>query len=87
MVGIGIKDLTIPGTGALEMELNRVRYQREYMKVIRSTVYSLITVAAVQSLLLPMDAGTTDLRIFHDTYPRMEGVVSVKVRALSKEKS
>ena len=45
------KDLTIPGTGALEMELNRVRYQERYMKVIRSTVYSLITVAAVAVLV------------------------------------
>lgn len=47
----GKKDLAIPETESLEMELNRVRYKERYTKVIRSTIYSLITVAAVAVLV------------------------------------
>jgi signal peptidase I len=47
----------LPETKVIEDELNRVRYQKQYGGVIRSTVYILVTVAAVavliSSLLLP----------------------------------
>ena len=41
----------IPSVEALETELNRVRYQKRYGKVLRSTLYTLITVAAVAILV------------------------------------
>lgn len=43
--------LTVPSTEQLETELKRVRYKRRYRAVLRSTVYTLITVAAVSVLV------------------------------------
>ena len=41
----------IPTTAQLEQELARVRYRRNYHVVLRSTVFTLITVAAVAILI------------------------------------
>lgn len=52
------KTLEVPTTEELESELKRVRYQRRYRSVLRSTIYTLITVAAcavlVATLWLPV---------------------------------
>lgn len=53
------KELTSPPTSLqLEEELKRVKYRKRYRSVLRSTVYTLITVAAiavlVATLLLPV---------------------------------
>lgn len=40
-----------PSVAELETELRRVRYQRRYQTVLRSTIYTLITVAAVAVLV------------------------------------
>lgn len=45
------KQLTRPTVEELEGELKRVRYQRRYSTVLKSTVYTLITVAAVAVLV------------------------------------
>lgn len=39
-----------PGVDLLEAELNRVRYRKRYSRVLRSTLFTLITVAAVAIL-------------------------------------
>lgn len=48
----------LPTSEQLEAELNRARYRRRYCNVLRSTVYTLITVAAiavlVATLLMPV---------------------------------
>ncbi len=48
----------LPSTEELEQELHRVRYRKNYASVLRSTVYTLITVSAiavlVAVLLLPV---------------------------------
>jgi signal peptidase I len=48
----------LPTSQQLEAELNRARYRRRYRNVLRSTVYTLITVAAiavlVATLLMPV---------------------------------
>lgn len=41
----------LPSSTQLEAELHRVRYRRSYSRVIRSTIYTLITVAAVAILV------------------------------------
>ena len=50
--------LIFPTSQQIEAELNRSRYRRRYRRVLRSTVYTLITVAAiavlVATLLLPV---------------------------------
>lgn len=50
--------LDLPTAGAVEAELKRVRYRRRYQSVLRSTIYTLITVAAcavlVATLWLPV---------------------------------
>lgn len=43
--------LEIPEIDELETELKRVRYRRQYFSALRSTVYTLITVAAVAVLV------------------------------------
>ena len=51
-------NFNMPTSKELEEELGRVRYRRRYRKVLRSTIYTLITVAAiavlVATLLLPV---------------------------------
>lgn len=44
-------DMELPTTQQLETELKRVRYRRDYGRVLRSTIYTLITVAAVAILV------------------------------------
>ena len=52
------KNLTKPTVEELEKELKRVRYRERYTKKFRSTIYALITVAAVAvlvaTLLMPV---------------------------------
>lgn len=70
----------LPSTGQLEEELNRITYKKNYHSVLRSTIYTLITVAAVAILvavlLLPV------LRIYgssmNPTLEEEDIVVSVK---------
>lgn len=45
------KELQIPDSSLLEAELNRIKYKRRYKVVLRSTIYTLITVAAVAILV------------------------------------
>ena len=45
------RHLSTPTTEQLETELSRLRYRRRYRSVLRSTVYTLITVAAVSVLV------------------------------------
>ena len=45
------RERTVPSTEQLEAELKRVRYKRRYRAVLRSTVYTLVTVAAVSVLV------------------------------------
>lgn len=72
--------LELPDTQALKQELDRIRYKKNYHSVIRSTVFTLITVAAaavlVAVLLLPV------LRIYgtsmKPTLTQGDIVISVK---------
>lgn len=45
------KTLTVPSTEQLEREIHRVRYKTRYRNVLRSTIYTLITVAAISVLV------------------------------------
>lgn len=45
------KEIEIPETELLEAEVNRLKYRSRYKNVLRSTVYSLIVVAAVAVLV------------------------------------
>lgn len=72
--------IPVPSIDLLEAELNRTRYQKQYSRVLRSTLYALVVVAAVAVLiavlLLPV------LQIYgHSMSPTLEEgdiVVSVK---------
>lgn len=44
-------EINIPAPDLIEAELTRVRYQTRYGRVLRSTVYALITVAAIAVLI------------------------------------
>ena len=43
--------VSVPSSVQIQQELNRVRYKHRYRSVLKSTVYSLITVAAVAILV------------------------------------
>jgi len=45
------KELELPASAQLENEINRIRHKRTYFRVLRSTVYTLVTVAAVAVLV------------------------------------
>ncbi len=45
------ENVNLPSVEELEEELNRVKYKKRYKKVLRTTVYTLITVAAVAVLV------------------------------------
>lgn len=72
--------IPVPSIDLLEAELNRTKYQKQYSRVLRSTLYALVVVAAVAVLiavlLLPV------LQIYgHSMSPTLEEgdiVVSVK---------
>lgn len=76
------KELVNPGLDSLRAELNRVRYRQRYHSVVRSTVYILLTVAAVAvlvaTLLLPV------LRIYGAsmTPSLYEGDIVVSVKSI-----
>ncbi len=46
-----IQNLQVPNSAELEQELAREKYKHQYGKVFRSTIYTLITVAAVAILV------------------------------------
>ena len=48
------KNYDLPSPQQIEDELNRVRYRQRYRTVLRSTIYTLITVAAVAVLVWQM---------------------------------
>lgn len=52
------ENLILPTSQQIEEELNRTKYRRRYRSVLRSTIYTLITVAAiavlVATLLMPV---------------------------------
>ena len=45
------KRYTIPTSDELRRELNRVQYKKQYRSVLKSTIYTLITVAAIAVLV------------------------------------
>ena len=77
------RKLENPGLDSLKAELKRVRYRQRYHSAIRSTVYTLLTVAAiavlVATLLLPV------LRIYGSsmTPSLYEGDIVVSVKEMS----
>lgn len=80
------KKLENPGVSQLQKELDRVQYNKRYRGVIRSTIYVLLTVAAVAvlvaTLLLPV------LRIYGAsmTPSLKEGDIVVSVKGASFER-
>lgn len=76
------RKLENPGLDSLRAELKRVRYRQQYHSAIRSTVYTLLTVAAVAvlvaTLLLPV------LRIYGSsmTPSLQEGDIVVSVKEM-----
>lgn len=77
------RKLENPGLDSLKAELKRIRYRQRYHSAIRSTVYTLLTVAAiavlVATLLLPV------LRIYGSsmTPSLYEGDIVVSVKEMS----
>lgn len=45
------KSMELPEIGQLEAELNRVKYKKRYNRVLKSTIYTLVVVAAVAVLV------------------------------------
>ena len=55
-----IRFTPIPSTAEVEAERERLAYRSRYMRVLRSTVYTLLVVAAVAVLLAGFSFGQAD---------------------------
>ncbi|MBQ1970139.1 MAG: signal peptidase I [Paludibacteraceae bacterium] len=81
------KSVIVPPRKELEIELKRIRYRENYMKTFKSTVYILVTVAAIAiiiaTMLLPV------LRIFGTSMsPSLQdGDIIVAMKGSEFEKS
>lgn len=81
------KSVIVPPRKELEIELKRIRYRENYMKTFKSTVYILVTVAAIAiiiaTMLLPV------LRIFGTSMsPSLQdGDIIVAMKGSDFEKS
>ncbi len=78
------KQLSMPDIALLEAELKRERYRRRYGSVLKSTVYALITVAAVAVLVATLWLPVLQIYGSSMTPTLQEGeiVLSVKGAAL-----
>jgi hypothetical protein len=65
------KIVPIPSMDEVELEIKRVKHKREYNRTIRSTIYILITVAAVAvlvaTLLMPV---LKNIRFLNESNPK-----------------
>ena len=48
---MNIEEITLPTPEQLEEEIARTKYRKRYRRVLRSTIYTLITVAAIAVLV------------------------------------
>ena len=68
----------VPDVSMLRRELKREQYKFRYAAVLKSTVYTLVVVAAFAVLVATLDAGAANLRQLHDPY--LEGGADCGVR-------
>lgn len=62
-------ETSAPTVSQLEAELKRVTYYRQYHHILRSTIFTLITVAAAAVLVaIPVFTGSAHLRFLHDSH-------------------
>ena len=70
----------MPSTQQLEAELNRVKYRSRYRSVFRSTVYTLITVAAVSILVATLWLPVLQIYGSSMTPTRQDGEIIFSVK-------
>ena len=63
-----IRFASIPSTEEVAAERERLAYQSRYQRVLRSTIYILVVVAAAAVLLATLSAGASGLRRQHVPY-------------------
>lgn len=74
------KKQEIPTLQQLEDELSRERYQSRFLRILRSTIYSLITVAAVAVLVATLFLPVLQIYGSSMTPSLMEGDIVVSVK-------
>lgn len=81
------KNLSLASVDELEKELKRVKYWNNYWKTLRSTVFTLITVAAVAVLIATLFLPVLQIYGGSMTPTLMDGetVLSWKVRSFEKQ--
>ena len=76
----------LPTTQQLEAELQRVRYKNRYGSVLRSTVYSLITVAAVAILVATLWLPVLQIYGSSMTPTLQDGQIVVSVKSAQPDR-
>ena len=70
----------------IETELNRTKYNQKYMKILRSTIYSLIIIASIATIIatLIMPVFEINSNSMGDTYNQGDIVVSIKIKKINQ---
>lgn len=74
-----------PSVEQLEAELNRVKYRQRYRMVLRSTIYTLITVAAVAVLVATLWLPVLQIYGSSMMLPLQDGEIVFPVRTADLE--
>ena len=83
------KNITIPTAKQIEAEILREKYNRKYKQVLRSTIYSLIVVAAVAVLIATLAFPVLQISgsSMEPTLNDEEIVVLLKTTNMNKKKN
>ena len=74
------EQLNLPTIEELQSELNRVRYRKRYRSVLRSTVYTLVTVAAIAVLIATLWLPVLQIYGTSMTPTRQDGEIILSVK-------
>jgi len=70
----------------IETELNRTKYNQKYMKILRSTIYSLIVIASIATIIatLIMPVFEVNTNSMSNTYNQSDIVASIKTKKIKQ---
>lgn len=70
----------------IETELNRTKYNQKYMKILRSTIYSLIIIASIATIIatLIMPVFEVNSNSMSNTYNQGDIVASIKTKKINQ---
>lgn len=73
-------------TKDIELELNRTKYNQKYIKILKSTIYSLIVITSIATIIatLIMPVFEINTNSMSDTFNQGDIVVSIKTKKIKQ---